>query len=150
VSVQGRSLDGDPVQLERAGLALPVLAAAAWDALAEDEVVARRLAELATADALARVNQAAGQGDWDEVERLLEQARIRFAGNPWVDAMLATMKDVADSRVRQRMMKEAAYSSSRLRSRLASKVEAAYSAAEEMTQGPSYLRRKPAQGKGGL
>jgi hypothetical protein len=35
VAVQGRSLDGTPVALERTGLALPVLTPAAFDALVD-------------------------------------------------------------------------------------------------------------------
>lgn len=149
VSVDGQSLDGDAVRLERAGLALPVLTPSAFDGLTDDELVSRRLVELAAADALALMRSAAGQGDWAEVDRLLEDASRRFAGNEWVGAMLQAMKSIAESRSRERMMKESMYSSGKLRSRLVAKdEEIQFSMAEESIERPAYLRRKPAQGKG--
>jgi hypothetical protein len=45
-------------------------------------------------------------------------------------------------------MKEMMYSSSKLRSRLASKEETVAFCAAESSAVPAYLRRKPAQGKG--
>lgn len=68
VTVQGQSLEGEPVQLERHGLALPVLGAAGWQALADDDRVARRLAELAAAEALTQLRAAAGRHDWAAVD----------------------------------------------------------------------------------
>ena len=148
VSVTGRSLEGEPVQLERAGLALSVMTPGAFDALTDDELVSRRLVELAAADALMRMRTAAGQGDWPLVDRLLEEASRQFAGNDWVTAMLAAMKEIAQGRMRERMMKESMYSSTRLRSRLVAKAEdAEFSAAVESTDLPAYLRRKRSQGK---
>ncbi|MBL8223037.1 MAG: hypothetical protein JNL62_27610, partial [Bryobacterales bacterium] len=46
------------------------------------------------------------------------EASRQFAGNEWVGAMLEAMKSIADSRSRERMMKESMYSSGKLRSRL--------------------------------
>jgi Ca-activated chloride channel family protein len=148
VSVEARSLEGEAVQLERAGLALPVFSPAGFDGLGDDELVTRRLVELAAADALTRMRTAAGRQDWATVDRLLEQASRRFAGNQWVGALLEAMKSIANSRSREWMMKESMYSSSRLRSRLVAKNEdLQFSAASEAFDRPSYLRRKPAQGK---
>jgi Ca-activated chloride channel family protein len=147
--VEGRSLEGEAVQLERAGLALPVFSPAGFDGLSDDELVTRRLVELAAADALTRMRTAAGREDWATVDRLLEEASRRFAGNEWVGALLEAMKSIAGSRSRERMMKESMYSSSRLRSRLVAKDEdIQFSVAAEAFDRPSYLRRKPAQGKG--
>jgi hypothetical protein len=53
---------------------------------------------------------------------------------------------VSASRSRARTMKEAMYSSAKLRSRLASKRESG--SLEEGADDPSYLRRKSEQGKG--
>ena len=148
-SVQGRSLEGEPVTLERAGLALPVMSAVAFDRLMVDELVSRRLVELAAADALSRMRAAADQEDWATVDHLLEDASRQFAGNESVAAVLAAMKDIAESRSRERMMKESMYSSAKLRSRLSARDETvSYSVAEESIDLPAYLRRKPAQGKG--
>ena len=149
VSVEGRSLAGENVQLERSGLALPIMTPSAFDGLAEDELVTRRLVELSAADALTRMRAAAGEGDWPAVDRLLEEASHQFAGNEWVGAMLEAMKAIASSRSRERMMKESMYSSTKLRSRLVAKDEdIQFSAAMESIDQPAYLRRKPSQGKG--
>jgi len=83
------------------------------------------------------------------VDRLLEEATRRFAGNEWVAAVLEAMKSIADTRERARMMKESMYSSGKLRSRLAARGEAVMFCLGAEAQMPSYLRRKPEQGKGG-
>jgi hypothetical protein len=77
---------------------------------------------------------------------MLADARKRFAGNEWVAGILEAMTALAQSRSRERMMKEARYSSSRLSSRLAAKDEVAFSLVADA--GPAYLRRKRQQGKG--
>lgn len=149
VSVDGRSLEGEAVALERAGLALPVMPAAAVEGLTDDELVTRRLVELAAAEALSRMRALANQGDWAAVDRLLEEAMRQFVCNEWVAAVLAAMMEIAQGRSRERMMKEAMYSSAKLRSRLSAKNEdVSFSVAEESIDVPAYLRRKASQGKG--
>ena len=151
VSVAGRSLQGETVQLERAALALPVLSAAEHDGLADDELVSRRLTEIAAAQALKGLRAAATRGDWAQVDGLLTQAHRQFAGNAWVAAVLASMTSVAASRARERLSKEAMYSSEKLVNRLASKLERlSASGPVDDAELPAYLRRKPAQGKGQL
>ena len=82
------------------------------------------------------------------VDRLLKDAGRQFAGNKWVGAMLGAMKSIADSRSRERMMKESMYSSGKLRSRLVAKEEdVQFSVASEAIDRPAYLRRKRSQGK---
>ena len=149
VSVTGQSLQGEPVALERVGLALPVLSPASFDALLRDELVARRAQEVAAAEVLNQMRTAAQAMDWVLVDRLLAEAEAAFAGNEWVAGMLEAMGGVARSRSQKRMMKEALYSSSRLSARLASKDEGQFSldAAQPV---PAYLRRKKLQGKGDL
>jgi len=149
VLVSAYSPAGESVQLERAGLALAVMTPAAFDALSTDELVQRRLTELAAAEAMTRMRDAAARGEWDTVDRLLEEACRQFAGNEWVAAMLEAMKAIADARSRERMMKESMYSSSKLRSRLTSKDETVSFCLMSESLEPSYLRRKPAQGKKG-
>jgi Ca-activated chloride channel homolog len=149
VTVEGRSLEGETVQLERAGLSLPVVSASAVDSLTDDELVVRRLVELASADALWRMRAAADLGDWAAVDRLLDEASLQFAGNEWVAAMVTAMKEIAQSRSRERMSKASLYAAFKLRSRLSAKdEEVGYTADQELTGLPSYLRRKPLQGKG--
>ena len=148
ISVMGASLEGDPVQLERCGLSLPVMSPAAYDNLRDDELVTRRLVELAAAEALMAMRSAAAAGDWALVDKQLEEASRRFAGNEWVVAMLEAMRSIAANRERERAMKEMMYSSSKLRSRLAAKDEGLKFCASEAMSAPAYLRRKPSQGKG--
>lgn len=148
VAVAGQSLEGDAVSLERAGLSLPVMAPANFDNLMDDELVTRRMVELAAAEALEGMRSAAAANDWVRVDTLLEAASRQFAGNEWVAAVLEAMRSIAAGRERERAMKEMMYSSSKLRSRLAAKDEdVAFSLAEGASV-PAYLRRKPAQGKG--
>ena len=149
VEVQGRSLEGEDVMLERAGLAMPVMLAPAFAQLTDDELVSRRRVELAAADALSRMRTAANHADWATVDGLLLEAGCEFAGNEWVAAVLAAMTEIAQSRSRERMMKEALYSSTKVRSRLSAKDEdLQFSVARESGAGPAYLRRKSSQGKG--
>lgn len=149
VTVVGQSLGGDTVQLERAGLALPILPPSEFARQPQDELVARRLVELEAAGHLSRMRSAADAEDWGLVDRLLEEACSEFAGNQWVSAMLEAMRDIARSRSRERMMKESLYSSVKLRNRLVAKDEdPLFSVASESAAMPAYLRRKPTQGKG--
>lgn len=148
VTVQGQSLEGEPIRLERSSLALPVLTPGAWEALTDDELVTRRLVELAAAEALMGMRQAAAASDWARVDALLEVASRQFAGNEWVAAVLEAMRSIAAGRERERAMKEMMYSSSKLRSRLAAKDESVAFCDAEASSVPAYLRRKPAQGKG--
>ncbi|WP_413777363.1 hypothetical protein [Salmonella enterica] len=83
VAVTGQSLEGDPVSLERAGLSLPVMTAASFGNLADNDLVTRRLVELAAAEALMGMRGAAAAGDWARVDSLLEVASRQFAGNEW-------------------------------------------------------------------
>lgn len=146
VSVTGQSLQGEAVALEKAGLALPVLSPSAFDALVEDELVQRRSTELAAGLFLTQMRTAAHAHDWAAVDSMLADARKRFAGNEWVAGILEAMTALAQSRSRERMMKEAMYSSSKLSNRLAAKDEVAFCLVADA--GPAYLRRKRQQGKG--
>jgi hypothetical protein len=83
------------------------------------------------------------------VDLQLEEASRRFAGNEWVAAVLDAMRSIADTRSRERMMKEAMYSSGKLRFRLAVKDEDVRLSVDSGAAEPSYLRRKAAQGKDG-
>lgn len=148
VAITGQSLEGDAVSLERSGLSLPVMTSSAFGNLADDELVTRRLVELAAAEALMGMRGAAAGGDWVRVDNLLEAASRQFAGNEWVAAVLEAMRSIAAGRERERAMKEMMYSSSKLRSRLAAKDESVAFSLAEGASVPAYLRRKPAQGKG--
>lgn len=149
VDIQGSDTAGRSLTLERTGLSLPVLDAAAHAALVEDELVWRRLTELAAADTLARVRRAAAHGEWEHVDRMLDEAVRQFGEHDWLDAVLRAMRGIARSRERERTLKEAMYADSTLRNRLAAKSEAAaYSLGMDAVEVPAFLRRKVVQGKG--
>lgn len=148
VTVAGQNLEGDAVSLERTGLSLPVMSTGAFENLTDDELVTRRMVELAAAEALMGMRSAAAADDWPRVDALLEAASRQFAGNEWVAAVLEAMRSIAAGRERERTMKEMMYSSGKLRSRLAAKDESvAFSVADGVSV-QAYLRRKPTQGKG--
>jgi len=144
VAVKGHSLQGEPVSLERTGLALPVLPAADFDALTEDELVRRRCEEVEAGKLLAQMRGLAEAQDWRAVEAMLAGARERFAGNPWVASILAGMDRIAQSRSQRQMMKEAIYASGKLQIRLSAVRE---DPSVNDLEVPAYLRRKPLQGK---
>jgi Ca-activated chloride channel family protein len=146
-AVTGQSLEGDAVSLERTGLSLPVMNAGAFESLVDDELVARRLVELAAADALLEMRGAASAHDWPRVDSLLEVASRQFAGNEWVAAVLEAMRSIAATRDRERVRKEALYSSSTFGTRLAAKFERSTTLPIDGEVVAAYLRRKPAQGK---
>jgi Ca-activated chloride channel family protein len=149
VRVDGKSLDGQAVNVEARGLLLTVLSPAAFDGLTDDEAVTQRLVELAAARALTELRGAAELRDWAAVDRMLARARRQFAGNAWVEALLTSMAAIAAGRERERMMKESSYSSSKLQARLVAKDERAdFLAAHDSASVPAYLRRKSSQGKG--
>lgn len=150
VQIAGLDAEGAPVELERAGLALPVLGTAEWAQLPKDTLVARRLAEVEASVVLRQMRAAAGEHDWATVDRLLKEAQTRFSGNEWVASVLASMTPIASSRSRERLRKEALYSSASMNQRPSEKDEEIhFSVTEESgSSKPSYLRRKPSQGKG--
>jgi Ca-activated chloride channel family protein len=144
VSVKGTDLDGNVVLVLPVGLTLPTLNSAALSAIAEEELVARRLAELEAAGVLTRTREAARNNDWDRVDHLLAEAEQRFSGNDWVASVVEAIRVVATSRSRARFMKEALYSSASFSQRLADKDEGV----ELMESSKAmYLRRKRSRGK---
>lgn len=146
VQAQAHDLDGAAVSMERSRLTLPVLAPAAFDALAEDELVMRRDVELRAAELLQRMRQAAVAGDWDAVEAHLAEGSASLTGNEWVSSILRAMRDIA-ARRSEATAKEAMYASGKLECRLTAKEESLL-CWEAVDAVPSFLRRKPLQGKG--
>src|SRR5688572_29607760 len=105
--------------------------------------------ELAAAAYLKQMRAAASVGHWKQVEAILARAREELRGNPWVSAMLESMKSLAAQRNQQRMMKETMYSNRRLTTRLAPKNEQEFlDMGVELGEAPAFLRRKVTQGKG--
>jgi Ca-activated chloride channel family protein len=120
---------------------------AAWETLLNDPLVVTRQAELAAGKLLEQARAAAEFGDWATVERLLTEARQRFADQPWVIEVLESMGELARSMDAARFRKEALYSSRKMNSRLSEKSEACFDSLVAEAASPSFLRRKTAQGK---
>ena len=55
-----------------------MLSPSAHDALADDDLVTRRLVELSAAEALTLMRAAAGRGNWDVVDRMLHDASVQL------------------------------------------------------------------------
>ena len=145
VNLTGRDIDGREVILESPLIQLPVLNSMAYAAVAEDELVKRRLDEVMAAEYLQRARRAVQYGDWDAADALLQDAKVLFRSSPWVQDVLASMEKLAKKRDDAYFMKEAMFSTAKMSVRLSSKVEDAslVSEADEMP----FLRRKTAQGK---
>jgi len=147
VSIQAATQDSTPLFLMAAISPLPVVTAVEWNAMPADELVARRVLELDAADALEAVRACIDADNWAEAERLTNDAVGRFAGNEWAAAILATMRRLIGERDKRLAMKEAAFSSRSMRTRLSLHDEPRFSMAGEPSI-PAFLRRKPEQGKG--
>jgi Ca-activated chloride channel family protein len=77
VTLRYQGVDGEPRAIQPVALALPVLSAAAFAAVAEDELVVRRVGELEAADLQRKARDAALRGDWQGVSSLLQRAERR-------------------------------------------------------------------------
>jgi Ca-activated chloride channel family protein len=145
ISVSGEDIDGRDVLVRSELLSLPVVNAVAFAAIAEDELVRRRLDELQAADYLKRARRAVQVGDWDEADYILNEAKRLFSNSPWAQDVLRAMSKLATKRDERMFMKEASFSSSKMSTRLSSKHEDSALLMESSI--PAFLRRKSAQGK---
>lgn len=145
VELTATDLDGHPVAFPETRLKLPALSALVWEALLPDPLVLQRLHELEAGKLLEQARSAARHGDWQAIERLLKEARQRFADNPWIQRVLESLAELARQRDAARFGKEAVYSGRRMNTRLSAKDEAPTLSRE--AEAPAFLRRKSAQGK---
>ena len=145
LEINATGLQGQLIVFPPAQLKLPTLPAQAWVALLPDALVLQRYNELEAGKLLEKARTAAQQGDWAGIDRLLEEAKQRFADNPWVQEVLAGMEELARQKDQAHFAKEARYSSRRMNTRLAAKAEPLTMLGEAMA--PAFLRRKSAQGK---
>ena len=127
-------------------LALPVLPAAAFGAVAEDERVTARLAEIESARLQLQARAAAQQGDWERVDRVLAKAKRLAQDHPWLEAVVSELEKLAAARDDARFSKESYYSSQRMSSRLSTPDESAREPDRD-DDIPAFLRRQSRQGK---
>ncbi len=147
VSVRAATQDSTPLFLMTALSPLPVVGRAAWQSMPADELVARRVLELDAGDALEAVRVAIEADNWGQAQKLVDEAAARFAQHEWAAAIIATMRRLIGERDKRLAMKEAAFSSRSMRTRLSQRDETTFGAAEAQSV-PAFLRRKPEQGKG--
>jgi Ca-activated chloride channel family protein len=146
VALRYRGADGEPRAIQPVALALPVLSAAAFASVDEDELVVRRVGELEAADLQRKAREAALRGDWQGVSALLRRAEKLGADNPWIAAVVDELHGLARRRDRPMFAKQTAYGSLRMNTRLAARSESRF--LDEAAPQPSYLRRKANPGKG--
>ena len=149
-SVSGTALDGTPMQAHAPVLQLPVLDAAALQALPRNETAYTRLEELAFAKASEQLRQLAKDGDQHATKRALDVLEKRFGHHPWLNAKIEQLRQLADED-NEMMAKEVSYSMVRMSRRLVSKKETAYAGDEtDINESvmPSFLRKKVSEGIG--
>ncbi|MFN2428176.1 MAG: VWA domain-containing protein, partial [Candidatus Binatia bacterium] len=115
VRVRYANLDGAAQPSLQAQLSAPVVAAAAFGAIAEEQLVASRADELAVAGLSEQAREAARNGDWARVDVAIEQVRKLAEANPWLAGTCQALEALAMQRDHATFAKEAAFSSSRMR-----------------------------------
>jgi Ca-activated chloride channel family protein len=104
-------IDTDQPDTRSYSLRLPQIPAEAWAAIVENERVTARIQEIRVAHIQQQLRTAAMQRDWRTVDELMDQAELEAGDNAWLKASLTSLKRYAKSRDRERMSKEARYSS---------------------------------------
>lgn len=145
IKVTGEDIDGNELLACSELLRLPVINSVAFAAIANDELVKRRLDELQAAEYLKQARRAVKLGNWDEADYILDKAKQLFSDSPWAQDVLEAMTKLAARRDEMMFMKEASFSSSKMSTRLSSKHEESALVMESSI--PAFLRRKSAQGK---
>ena len=144
--VTATSLDGIPIAFPEASLSLKAMSSQAWEALLNDPLVVSRQIELEAGRFLEHARAVAESGDWEAIQRMVDEAKKRFADHPWVMAVLEDMAELAKTMDGERFRKEALYSSRKMGSRISAKEEILASLSAESASA-SFLRRKRSQGK---
>ena len=145
VKLSGEDINDQKINMDSSFLKLPVINAGAYSAIAEDELVQRRLDEVMASEYLQRARQAVNRGDWDTADAILSEAKNKFKTSLWAQDVLSSMERLAMQRDDAHFMKEALFSDRKLCMHLSSKAE--YADLDSEINEASFLRRKTAQGK---
>jgi Ca-activated chloride channel homolog len=121
--------------------------AGAFAAIPVNELVSSRKAELNAADLQEQARSAAQRGDWNRVQRLLQELRVQAIGSPWLSASIAELEAYAHRQERELFSKEALYKAGAMRHRLAAFDERLVWSADLEAEKASFLRRKLEQGR---
>jgi len=148
ITVHYVGLDGEPRAIAGALSMLPTLPAAAFQAIAEDELVARRAGELEAARLQQEAREHARRHDWAQVDATLLRASRSAEHNPWVRESIVELRTLAAQRDDVMFAKESAFQARRMHTRLAAQDEGDSDANIIGSASYSYLRRKTHQGKG--
>ena len=130
-------------------LILDRLSPSAFNAIAENDEVKKRVDELLVADLQERAREASLRGDWNRVEQIIMKGRKIARDNEWLQNSLRELQVYATRRQRDEFSKEAFYSSDKMNRRLSSHSEMSsnsYDVSDEYDK-KAYLRRKIARGK---
>jgi Ca-activated chloride channel family protein len=139
--------DGKRYELPTSWLALPVMSPEAHAGLPEDPLVRQRAGELLAAVFQDAAIMAAEQGDLDTVKVILAKAKAEAQGNPWVEAVLASLQELVETGDRILLIKEMKFSRTNLRNRSASLFERQdYSSLSEGDEA-EFIRRKMRRGR---
>jgi Ca-activated chloride channel family protein len=147
VTVTARDGEGRLHEVKASLPVLPEVDEAQWDALLEDKLVARRVAELGAADRQDEARDAVQRGDWSRAELLLRQVEELARDNEWLQGTVAQMKRLLERRDQARFSKEVMYASYSMKQRLAEVDEGAEFSESLESEKAAYLRRKAAQGR---
>jgi len=120
-----------------------VVPSAVFANLPGDELVARRVGELAAADLQEQAHRAAEAGDWARVRAILDELKRIGQDNPWTRDVVDELETLMDEGNREVLAKELYYGSFSSRSRLTTQNEDA----APQDSDDSYLRRKKRQGR---
>lgn len=98
-------LDGSPRQSEPIHLRLPRVPAGAFEAVAVNELVSSRAAEVMGAVLQEQARVAARRGDWNQVHYLLQELRSLAERSPWLLASVEELERYAERQETERFSK---------------------------------------------
>ncbi len=100
-TIEYRDLEGESRLAGPVHLRLPRLPADAFAAVAPDDLVVRRLAEVRAASVQEQARRAARDGDWSRVQHLLSELRAEVGQHPWLAASIDQLERYARERQTQ-------------------------------------------------
>jgi len=142
-----RDVEGVGRDVSAETLRLPLVGEAAYAAIAEEELVARRVQELEAVRVQRAVRDAVGRHDWAQANLLLAEFADLARNHEWLREVLAELRVIAAKRDAPRMMRATWYGAEHMSKRVASTHETLGHAEESLLEIPAFLRRKASQGK---
>ena len=144
VCVTFSTRDGQTQTINKNCEQLVSLPTSAWHAVAEDELVMRRAIELKAADIQDQAQEAARNGDWTRVKKLLKDIKESAGDDKWLNDVVVNLENLASEEDEVMLRKEMSYQANYMRSRSACKQE---SMPCPIGSEPMFLRKKTARGK---